>query len=139
MYIVLLVVMLSRIIIRDWGQGDRFYDPGLLKAANYIDNKTEDGSQIFILNAWDSVYSLSNTLPAVRPWIPHLSWYMELEGVQEEMINDLETSKPSVVVMNPFTHEGLSSYQPEMVLQYLNNNYKQEDIIEEYLILGVKK
>jgi hypothetical protein len=138
-YVVLIAVMFSKTIIRDFRREDRFFDSDFMSVVNYVDYKTEDGSQIFILNAWDSVYSLSNTLPAVRPWIPHLSWYMELEGVQEEMINDLKTHKPSMVVMRPFETTGLSSYQPKMVEEYINNNYLLTDMVGNHQIFNMVK
>ena len=118
--------------------GDRFFEPEVLEVVDYIKDKSESDDKIYVLNAWDSVYALSNTLPA-RPWIPHLPWYMELPGVQEKIVTDLESEKPEMIVMREYTELGLSSYKPELIDKFITENYEISDKIDGHLILLPKE
>ena len=89
-YAMLVLILISRFYTREWGRGDRFFEPDVLRITSYIKEKTRSNDKIYLLNAWDSVYALSDTLPAARPWIPHLAWYMELPGAQEDIVSDLD-------------------------------------------------
>jgi hypothetical protein len=135
LYILLLIVLPNATLLRNLNKDVRFYEDNIVNLSAYIDRETQDGSEILLINAWDNVYNLSSTLPATRPWYPHLSWYMELVGVQEEIVKDLQTSNPKIIVMKPFTDSGLSSYKPVKIFNYIKDNYQQKDTVEEYIIL----
>ncbi len=138
-YLLLMVVLAGRFYAREWGMGDRFFEPEVLEVVDYIKNKSENDDKIYVLNAWDSVYALSGTLPARRPWIPHLPWYMELPGVQEGMVEDLESEKPEMIVIREYTDSGLSSYKPELIDKFITENYEISDKIDGHLILLPKE
>lgn len=138
-YIIVVTLLIGRFTIRQWGGGDRFFEPEILDLANFIKDDIGQGEKIFILNAWDSVYVLSNTLPAVRPWVPHLPWYMGLPGIQEEIVKDLEISVPKMIVQGEYLQTGLGSYRPEIINDFIYDNYQIKDKIGNYLILFPKK
>ena len=130
-YLVLIYVLVGKL----WLKGTRFFEPEVLEVAAYIKKNTNPGQEIYVVNAWDSLYALSDTLPAIRPWIPHLSWYMELPGVQEEMVSDLTQNHPRLIVQGEYEKEGLGAYKPAKVTQFISQNYKVSDKIGRYLIL----
>jgi hypothetical protein len=138
-YLLLMVVLIGRFYAREWGMGDRFFEPEVLEVVDYIKDKSESDDKIYVLNAWDSVYALSDTLPARRPWIPHLPWYMELPGVQEKIVTDLESEKPEMIVAGEYTDFGLSSYKPELIDKFITENYEISDKIDGHLILLPKE
>lgn len=138
-YLPLNIVLISRYVLHEWGGETRFFDSGVKKISNYIKENAGVGDRIYLLNTWDNVYMLSNTLPAVRPWIPHLLWYMELPGIQENMVSDLDNAKPKMIVQKEYNKEGLGSYRPELISDYISENYKLGDKVGAYLIYFPKK
>ena len=87
------------------------------------------------MNWWDNIYPLTDTLPAGDPWVPQLSWYMEIPGIQENMVKSLTISKPKFILLNPYSETGLSAYIPQKVYGYVNVNYKSERKIDGIEIL----
>ncbi len=140
--IIYLVVVSLMVIVkfsREWGGNERFFEPEVVEVAEHIRQEIDTNENIYVLNAWDHLYTLSSTLPAVRPWIPHLAWYMELDGVQEGIVENLEKIQPKLIVMQPFAEFGLGSYKPELIDQYVFQNYEVKDTISGYLFLTPKK
>ncbi|MEJ2348082.1 MAG: hypothetical protein P8Y17_02675, partial [Patescibacteria group bacterium] len=91
------------------------------------------------LNAWDSIYALSDTLPAVRPWIPHLSWYMELPRIQEDIVSTLDIVRPKLIIQGEYSESGLGSYKPRLINKFIEENYEIIDKIDNYLVFFPKK
>ncbi len=138
-YVILTLILVSRFFIREWGREARFFEPEVLKIASYIEEKTRSNDKVYLLNAWDSVYALSETLPAVRPWIPHLAWYMELPGIQEEIVSDLDIVRPKIIVQAEYQQTGLGSYKPKLIDDFISQHYQLDDKINGYLIFTPKK
>jgi len=120
---------------RNFGGETRFYEKDVQEVADYIKYNTNPGDKIFVLNWWDNLYALTDTLPATRPWIPQLSWYTEEESIQERMVEDLSGNSPKLVVYNPYTISGLSSYIPGKVYGYIMGNYVLDTRLENVEIL----
>ena len=138
-YLLITSILIIRSLKVTWGKETRFYEKEVFSMSRYIDEQSVNGSKIYVLNAWDSIYVLSDTLPAVDPWVPHLSWYMELSGVQEEMVDDIRENKPELIVVKPFTDTGLSSYKPDKVVRYIEENYEDNTTVEGYRIFKLRK
>jgi len=138
-FVFLVLTLFSKVVYNDWNTSDRFSNESTVNLVEFISNNTDKEDKIYVLNAWDSVYALSSTLPAARPWIPHLSWYMELEGVQENIVKDLSQNNPKLIVIGRFTKEGLSSYKPDKIVEYIESNYAKETSIGNYNIYNPNK
>lgn len=138
-YTVFNIVLVSKFYSREWGRETRFFEPEVIQITAYIEENTEQNDKIYVLNAWDSVYALSTTLPAVRPWIPHLSWYMKLPGIQEDIVSSLDIVRPSLIVQGGYSETGLGSYKPELIDEFIRDNYDINDNIGSYLIFIPKK
>lgn len=130
---------LAGFFMKTYNEGTRFYETDVSNVSDYINNKTKDGEKIFVMNYWDNVYTLSHTLPAIDPWVPQLSWYLEREGVQREMVADLSESSPRYILQYPYTNVGASSYVPDEVFRYVSENYHQIDRVDGILILERNK
>ena len=134
------LVMTGRLIGRTWGRPDRFLEPSVIKTADYIKEHTLEGDRLFVLNSWDNLYALSDRLPATRPWFPQLSWYYAIPGVEEEVTNDLMAEPPSLVVMQPYTPSGLSSFKPAKVTDFIFKYYQPSQTIDNsFYILSPNK
>lgn len=138
-YIVLNTFLVSKYYLREWGRETRFFEPEVKQITTYIKKNTEQNDKIYVLNAWDSVYALSNTLPAVRPWVPHLPWYMELPGIQEDIVSSLDIVRPKLIIQGEYSKTGLDSYKPELIDEFIRDNYEISDNIGSYLIFIPKK
>ena len=129
------IYLFGGFFMRNFNEGVRFYEQDVQDVVSYVKSNTNQGDAIFVMNWWDNVYALSNRLPAVNPWMPQLSWYMELPGIQEKMVNDLTSSKPKLIIFNPYSESGLSAYIPQKVYDYVTANYKMKEKADNLDIL----
>ncbi len=123
-YLAACLLLFSGFFIRNISEGTRFYDTDVKELQEFIVKNTVQGQKIFIMNYWDNLYPLTDTLPATRPWIPQLGWYVEQPGVQEKMVEELKREQPELVILNPYTESGLSSYVPRKIYDFVTTNYK---------------
>ncbi len=72
---------------------------------------------------------MTETLPATKPFIPQLPWYLEQEGVTEEILSDIERARPKVIV---------TSNIPGKITDFINKNYTIVNSIESVGILEIK-
>lgn len=134
-YVVTSIYLLGGFFMRNYKEGVRFYEQNVADVVTYVKYNTNAGDRIFVLNWWDNIYAYSDTLPAVDPWIPQLSWYMEIPGVQEKMIEGLSTNPPKLIIYYPYTNIGLSSYIPKEVYNYVTENYHVSQKVDNLEIL----
>lgn len=125
--------------IRNIGEGTRFYGQDVQDTVLYIKYNTEAGDRIFVLNWWDNLYAFTDTVPATDPWVPQLSWYMEIPGIQEGIVEDLKDNPPEIIIFNPYTDFGLSSYVPEKVYEFVVENYTLSEKVNGLKILTRKQ
>jgi hypothetical protein len=134
-YILGSLYLFGGFFMRNWREGTRFYEQDVQDVISYIDLNTKPTDKIFVMNWWDSTYSLSYRLPAVDPYVPQLSWYMELPGIQEKMVADLKSVKPKLIILYPYSDSGLSAYTPQKVYGYIMQNYKLKEKVDDVEIL----
>ena len=124
MYILGSVYLLFTYFVRNINEGTRFYESDVREVVDYVKYNTKKGDYVFVLNYWDNIYALTDTLPSTNPWVPQLSWYMEESNIQDKIVEDLKNTPPKLIVYKPYTNTGLSSYVPNMVYDYVVENYK---------------
>ena len=133
------VYLFGGFFMRNFKEGVRFYENDVRDVVSYVKSNTNPGDRIFVMNWWDNIYALSDRLPSVDPWIPQLSWYMETLGIQEKMVEDLKSSKPKIILLNPYSETGLSAYIPQKVYNYVTANYVSKEKVDGIEILVPKK
>jgi hypothetical protein len=129
------IYLFAGFFMRNFREGTRFYETNVTDIVTFVNYNTNRGDTIFILNWWDNIYALTSTLPAIKPWIPQLSWYMEIPGVQEKMIADLKVNRPKLIIYNPYTELGLSAYIPRDLYNFITENYKLSQRVDNLEIL----
>lgn len=139
LYLIGSIFLFSNFLLRDWGEGVRFFETNVQDIVSYVKANTKPDEKIFVMNWWDSIYALSGTLPAVRPWVPQLPWYQDLPGIQEKEVADLMNAKPKMILLNSYTDAGLSGYIPKKVFDYVEANYTIKQKIDGIEILVPKK
>lgn len=122
--------LFSGFFMRNYREGVRFYDQSVINIERYVKEKTSPDDKIFVMNWWDSIYALTDTFPATNPLIPQLSWYQELPGIQDNEIRDLKAYVPKLILLQPYSETGLSSYIPQKLYDYVLANYKIKDKID---------
>jgi len=137
-YILGSLYLFGGFFMRNFKEGTRFYEQDVQDVSVYVKSNTNSGDKIFVLNWWDNIYPLTDTLPTTDPWIPQLSWYTELPGIQGKMVADLKTSKPKLIILNPYSESGLSAYVPQKVYNYVMQNYKISNKVDGIEILNEK-
>lgn len=120
--LLLLLLFIGRGLARDFGQFDRFNTPADQKIVKTVDSLTDEGDFIFVTGYWDNLYPLTGTLPATRPFVPQLPWYLSRPGVRQGVLSDLSISQPKIIVanlgeMNPISKFIFENYTP---LQTIN-------------------
>ena len=139
LYILGSIYLFANFFIRNWNEGTRFYEQDVVDVAAYVKNNTHEGDRIFVMNWWDNIYALTNTLPATDPWVPQLAWYQDLPGIQDKEVKDLANSKPKLILLYDYSESGLASYKPQKVYDYVVNNYKLKEKIDGIEMLIPKK
>ncbi len=134
-YILGSIYLFGGFFMRNFNEGVRFYESDVQDLVLYVKYNTNPGDKIFVMNWWDNIYALSDTLPAVDPWMPQLSWYTELPGIQDKMVEDLKNSKPKIILLNSYSESGLSAYIPQKVYDYVTVNYVLREKVDGIEIL----
>jgi hypothetical protein len=137
-YVIGSLYLFGGFFMRNFGEGTRFFETDVSDVSGYVKSNTAKGDKIFVLNYWDNVYALSETLPATVFWIPQLSWYMERPGVQDRIVADLKNTKPAIIILNPYSKVGLSAYKPNLVNDFVENHYKIKTTVDGLQILEPK-
>ncbi len=132
-------ILFSGFFIRNYGEGVRFYENDVRDLVSYIKDNTKPGDKIFVMNWWDNIYALTDTLPATDPWVPQLAWYQEIPAIQNEEVSDLANSKPMLILLQNYSSVGLSAYKPQKVYDYVIANYKLKETIDGIKILVPKR
>lgn len=138
LYLIGSAVLFTKYGIRNLNKETRFYERNVQDTILYVKYNTSPGDNIFVLNYWDNIYALTETVPSTNPWIPQLSWYMEIPGIQEKMVESLKNNPPKLIIYNPYTKEGLSSYTPQKVYDYVMANYRNVQSVGDLKILMQK-
>lgn len=138
LYLLVNTVIIGRFLLGDWGREVRFLDAATLKVASYVRENTDKGDEIYVLNYWDNIYPLTDRLPATKPWIPHLAWYMDMPGVQQRLVDNLAKEPAGLIVFRQYTEAGLSSYKPSLIDDFIRNNYDVSYKIDDINFLKPK-
>ncbi|BCX14795.1 MAG: hypothetical protein KatS3mg088_478 [Patescibacteria group bacterium] len=130
--------LFARFLERNFNKETRFYESDFRKVIDYVREETKPGDYIFVLNWWDSLYALTETIPATKPLVPQLAWYQEFDKIQKKEVEDIASIRPKLVVLNSYTDSGLSSYIPKELYNYIDKNYIMVDEIGDVKILNLR-
>jgi 4-amino-4-deoxy-L-arabinose transferase-like glycosyltransferase len=123
-YVIIVLIFVTRSLIRNWGGEARFYGQNEINVASYVRASVDPGEGIYVLNYWDSIYAMTGTIPVTRPLVPFLPWYLEYPDLKDGVVDDLRLSMPKVMVVGEYTREGLGSYSVGELDELLQRYYK---------------
>jgi 4-amino-4-deoxy-L-arabinose transferase-like glycosyltransferase len=96
-YLLVTTIIVGRGVYRNIKTVTRFYESDVQKISQDI--RSRGAKKIYVINYWDNIYALSNTIPSTKPLIPNIPWYLEVEGVKESIEGDVKTELPDAVVV----------------------------------------
>jgi hypothetical protein len=132
--VVLILIFSLKKISVNFGQADRFYDQSTLDVSVWIKINSSAREKIYIYDAWDSIYALSGTLPAISPWVHYLPWYLEFPGVRDSIIQDLKETRPKYIITQRYDEKADNTVE-----QFIIDNYRMvRRIGDTYEILEPK-
>jgi hypothetical protein len=98
-----------------------------LKIASLVKQADLNRKSIYVLNYWDSLYALTDTLPASKPLVPYLPWYLRYQSLEKGLYEDIVLMRPELIVKGKYAESGLGSYRiPEL-----------DDFIKKYYSSGL--
>lgn len=122
-YLVAIMLIVGRFVGINWGKEDRFYGQNEMNVASFVKASTEPGEKIYVLKYWDSIYTMTQTIPTTRPLVPFLPWYIEYDNFRNEVVGDLLVNMPKLIVAGDYTESGLGSYKLEEIDEVLDRYY----------------
>lgn len=125
-YLSFLALVFGRFLFSSFKQETRFYEKSVQEVQNEVSKIVVPGEKIYIVSYWDSLYALTDTLPATKPLVPFIPWYLKLNGVEEKILKSLEEEKPKVIVASyPSIKTGLI-YRSDLIEEFIYKNYYEE-------------
>lgn len=135
----LTLILVSRGIYRKIYLPDRFYGETDKKVVETIKKITSADQEIFVTNYWDNLYPLTNTIPAIRPFIPQLTQYVNQPGKEDQILDDLVSSRPQIIVRGEFNTQASKIFRFVKINDFIDNNYRKIDRVGEIEILKTDK
>ncbi|MBI4058747.1 hypothetical protein HY404_00750 [Candidatus Microgenomates bacterium] len=135
------------VITLEWGKEARFYGRDELALADLISQRVAPAEKVFLLGLPANLYVMSNRLPPKR-WTDNFGWYLEIPGVQREIISRWEENLPAQAGLPQFIFwripsQGnwfdLGTYQPQKIVKWIKDNYTKIEEVTPGIWLWEKK
>src|SRR5258708_450959 len=113
--------------------GSRFWSESDLDLGRKIQAETNPNEPVYLLGLDSSMYAFSNRLPN-KPWLDNFGWYLEIPGVQEEVVNALKKDPPEKIFWqtpNDGNWFDIGAYQPKMITDWIRKNYNRKMEIQK--------
>lgn len=121
--------------------GNRFWSEGDLVLAEKIKNESVPDKPVYLLGLPSGMYAYADRLPN-KPWLDNFGWYLEINGVQEEVIRGFEKEPPDVIFWETPINGNwydIGVYQPKMITDWIRENYVKKGEIQEGVGEWVRK
>lgn len=122
-YLIIILAFTGRQITRNWEKEDRFYGQNEVNVFSFVKAEVVPGEEIYVLNYWDSIYAMTQTVPATKPSVPFLPWYLEYDDLKDGLVGDILVDLPELIVAGEYTGSGLGSYRIERIDEILDRYY----------------
>ena len=106
-------------------KGDRFWSQSDLDLAQIIKDNSVENKPVYFLGVFSSNYAFSDRLPN-KPWLDGFGWYLEIPGIQEEVIQGFKKNPPEEIFwQTPLQGNwyDIGAYQPKMITDWIRKNY----------------
>lgn len=134
-YIFLFWLICLPVLKTDWGKEARFWGNEDERIAKVIKDVTKKDYLVYLLGPQSGLYALSGRLPP-KPWTDNFVWYLEIPGVQDEIIKRWEENKPKVVFTTNIQSGNwfdLGTYRPQKIVDWIKKEKIHENCLSKYL------
>ncbi len=142
MYFVLIAIIIIRpTVISDWKKEPRFWGEKDIKLGELIFQRTNPDDKIFLLGPYSTLYVFAGRVPPKR-WTDNFGWYLEIPGVQEEIISGWAKDPPeSIFWQKPLkgNWHDLGVYQPKKIKNWIEENYIKKEEVSSGIWLWQRK
>lgn len=124
-----------------WRKEARFYSSQEKRVSEIIQKLTNKGEKVYFLGMHSGLYVFSDRLPP-EPWTDNFGWYLEIDEVQRSILERWDSNPPKYVVWNDPKKGNwydLGTYQPNMITDWVKNNYYKTDSIQKGVVLWQRK
>ena len=137
--LIIFIFLLWSVLATDWGKNARFYRSDDIKLAEAIKKKA-DGKLTFLFGLHSGLYAMADIVPPKR-WTDNFGWYLEIPGVQDEILVRWDDKPPDMVLWRTPTEGNwfdLGTYQPQKIVKWIERNYNKKEELEPGIWLWVK-
>jgi len=131
---IIIIAYSSIHILHNWRKPDRFYEDSTIATVEWLKSNTDRGEKIYLLNTWDHIYVLSNTIPSIKPWFHYLPWYLNYNGVQQSIISNLKNNPPRLILS-----ENISAPPETDIEKFVMANFLPTSVLNERFTLWQPK
>lgn len=113
----------------EWRKDPHFYGRQEKEFAELLKTKVDDKRNVFLFGVPSQFYSMTGTLPP-KPWTDNFGWYLEIPGVQENVVKHWGANPPDFVFWrfpSPGNWFDLGTYQPQKIAQWIKENYTKKE------------
>jgi len=86
-------------VSRQIGNTTRFFESDVKEVVSTHTALNLKSNNLYVINYWDNIYALTNTIPATKPLIPYIPWYLNFGDNKTEILNDLKIEMPDEIVI----------------------------------------
>src|SRR6266404_979076 len=111
----------------------RFWTNEDIKLGQIIQKESLAGEPIYLLGLNSNLYAFADRLPN-KPWLDNFGWYLEIAGVQQQVVNSFTNNPPSVIFWRTPDSGSwcdIGTYQPKMITDYIMKNYTRTKEIQK--------
>ena len=127
--------MQIKYFIREWFLPDRFVEPEFISQVQKLKTVIPEKTTVFMYNVTSNYFVMAKILPS-KPWVDTFPWYLEIPGIQEKIINDLDKDNVNYVLYAPFEQGGkyeLGRYKPAIIDNYIWKKFRLKEKIDANL------
>lgn len=115
----------------------RFFENDIIDVSQKIKSLSSPSDKFYVQNGPDQILTLSGRLPP-KPWADEFPWYLENNDLQQKIVEKLNDQKPKYAIVKPYSQGqefALGSYRPKQIAEYLGQNYRFVQLLDDELYL----
>lgn len=140
------VIMLTLLVFvlyypKYFNKQPRFYDNKTVDESGILGSQLRNKGPVLFYNVSSEYFVIGNLFP-VKPWADTFPWYLESQGLQERMVESLNSPDVQFVVKRKFNNEGKfvpGSYVPENLDRFISDNFKNIGTVNNNIWILEKK
>lgn len=126
-YIIVLIMLTSLVIgiKRQLGVNTRFFESDVKNVVTQVNNLNLEKRSLYVVNYWDNIYALTHTIPS-KPLIPYISWYLSYNDNLDNIVTNLKTEVPEVIVIGKREKTNNNLY--DFIDKYYSCTYVEKEV-----------